>query len=452
MVERESFGSNAAAVLALAGSAIGLGNIWRFPYIVGQNGGAAFIIVYLAVSFFLAFPIFMSEAVIGRKSKSNTFGAMQKLAPGSRWKWMGLVTVITPMIIMSYYSVVGGWSVEYLFKSLFGGFVSSVPEAASVEFGTFISSTGAPLLCHTVFLLLCALIVTAGVKSGIEKFSKITMPLLLVLIIVIMIYSISLPGASQGVEYLLKPDFSKLTPSAIASAMGQSFFSLSLGVGTVLTYSSYIKKNENLLGSGLGTAGFDILFALIAGFAVMPAVFAAGIEPASGPGLVFETLPFIFAKMGSFSPVLSSVVAVLFFLTILVAALTSAISMYEVGVAYLVEEKKLSRRKAVLVILAASWTLGALCSLSFGRLADFKILGETIFNFCDKLTSNYLMVFGSLLFVIFAGWKMDKSAVRDEFTNNGSLRGNARIFDALYFLMKYVAPIVILIIFFTNFA
>lgn len=452
MAQRETFGSNTMAILALAGSAIGLGNIWRFPYMVGQYGGAAFIIVYLAVSLFLSIPIFMSEAVLGRNTKSNTFGAFDKLAHGGRWKWLGLVTVISPLIIMSYYSVVGGWSVDYLFKSVITGFSSADASGASAEFGSFISSTCMPLVCHTVFLLFCALIVVAGVKSGIEKFSKITMPLLLLLIVVIMIYSLSLPGAASGVEYMIRPDFSKLTPSAIAAAMGQSFFSMSLGVGTVLTYASYIKKEENLLTSALGTAGFDMLFAMIAGFAVMPAVFAAGIAPSSGPGLVFETLPYIFSKMSEFSPFMSSLVAVLFFLTILVAALTSAISMYEVGVAYLVEEKKISRKKAVLLILAGTWTLGVLCSLSFGVLADFKILGQTIFNFCDKLTSNYLMVFGSLLFVFFVGWKMKKSAVRDEFTNSGKYALNARVFNAFYFLMKYVAPIAIVIIFFTNFA
>ena len=452
MAERESFGNNAAAILALAGSAIGLGNIWRFPYIVGQYGGAAFIIVYLVVSLLLSIPIFMSEAVLGRGTKSNTFGALNKLAPGSRLRWLGLVTVVAPLIIMSYYSVVGGWSVDYFFKSIFEGFSSLDSAGASVEFGGFISSTWMPLVCHTAFLLLCAFIVVAGVKSGIEKFSKITMPLLLLLIVVIMVYSVSLPGASAGIDYMLKPDFSKLTPSAIAAAMGQSFFSMSLGVGTVLTYASYIKKEENLLGSALGTAGFDMLFAVIAGFAVMPAVFAAGIAPASGPGLVFETLPYIFSKMSESSPILSSLVAVLFFLTILVAALTSAISMYEVGVAYLVEEKKLSRKKAVVFIFAGTWTLAVLCSLSFGLLGDFKLLGETILNFCDNLTSNYLMVFGSLLFVIFVGWKMKKSAVRDEFTNSGKYALNSRVFNAFYFLMKYVAPIAIVIIFFTNFA
>lgn len=449
--QREKFGSNAVAIMALAGSAIGLGNIWRFPYMVGQYGGAAFIIIYLIASVLLSLPIMMSEALIGRRSHSNTFGAMRTLAPGSKWHWLGLLTVLSPLIILSYYSVVGGWSIEYLFRSLCGSFLHKDAAILSSEFSSFISSPLLPLLFHSIFLLLCALIVMAGVKSGIERFNKITMPLLFVLVVAIMVYSLTLDGAEEGVRYMVKPDFSKLTPSAVAFAVGQSFFSLSLGVGTVLTYSSYIDKKENILVSGLGTTFFDLLFALIAGFAVMPAVFAAGIEPGAGPGLIFETLPFIFSKMGEVTPVLSSVVAILFFVTICFAALTSAISMYEVGVAYLVEEKRFGRKKAVWLLFAGLWTLGALCSLSFGVLGGVKIFGRTIFNFCDALTSNYLMMFGGLLFVVFAAWVMKKSEVRDEFTNSGSFRFNNKVFPLFYFLLRYVAPIGIVVIFITNF-
>ena len=215
---RENFGSSTAAVLAMAGSAIGLGNIWRFPYMVGSNGGAAYIIVYLLLAIFLSLPILLSETIIGRSSASNTFGAMEKLAPGTKWKWVGLLTIVSPLIILSYYSVVGGWSIEFLWKSLAEGFGETSPAL----FGNFISRPWAPLVCHTLFLALTAGIVMAGVKSGIEKFNNISMPLLFVLIIIIMVYSLSLPGSSEGVEYLVKPDFSKLTPSAIASAMGQS--------------------------------------------------------------------------------------------------------------------------------------------------------------------------------------------------------------------------------------
>ena len=448
---RELFGGRSAAIFALAGSAIGLGNIWRFPYMVGQTGGAAFIIIYLACCLLLSLPIFLAEAIIGHRTHAGTFGAMEQLAPGTKWKWLGLLTVISPLVILSYYSVVGGWSIDYLWRSLTGGFHVSELGTVSSAYGSFISSPWGPLLCHTLFLGGCAGIVSAGVKSGIERFNKISMPLLFVLIVVIMVYSLTLPGASAGVEYLLKPDFSKITPSAVAAAMGQSFFSLSLGVGTILTYSSYIHKRENILVTGLGTVGFDLLFALIAGFAIMPAVFAAGIEPGAGPGLIFETLPYIFAKMGASVPWLSAVVAVLFFVTIVFAAFTSAISMFEVGVAYLVEQRGQTRRRATLLIFGGTWLLGALCSLSFGPLAGVKLFDMSIFSFCDFLTSNFLMTFGGLLFVLFVGWKMDASAVRDEFTCGGTARFNSAIFGAFRFLLRYIAPVAIVIIFFTNF-
>ncbi|MBR1868907.1 MAG: sodium-dependent transporter [Bacteroidales bacterium] len=447
MAQREHFGSGLTAVMAMAGSAIGLGNIWRFPYIVGQNGGAAFILVYLFCMVFLSLPIFLSESIIGRSTHSSTFGALEKLAPGTRWKWVGILTIISPLIILSYYSVVGGWSIGYLYESVARGFSEAGSDG---RFGGFISSVGGPLACHTIFLALTAAIVLGGVKSGIERFNKLSMPLLFVLIVIIAVYSISLPGAGAGVKYLVKPDFSLLTPKSFAYAMGQGFFSLSLGVGTILTYSSYMKKEESILRTGAGTAGFDLLFALIAGFAVMPAVFSAGIEPGAGPGLIFETLPYIFGKMGAAAPVASRAVSILFFLTIVIAALTSSISMFEVGAAYLVEEKGLPRSRAVAVIFAGTWALGALCSLSFGPLENFHIAGKTIFNFCDALTSNFLMTFGALLFVIFVGWKMDRDAVCREFTNNGTLPASRRLFKPVLFLIRWVAPVAIVLIFITN--
>ncbi len=450
--DRGSFDSRFAAIMAMAGSAIGLGNIWRFPYMVGQNGGAAFILVYLFAALFLCVPIFISESIIGKRTQLSTFGAMEALAPGSKWKWMGFLTVITPLIILSYYSVVGGWSIEYLLKSLTFSFTSSDLgyEAHSSIFGSFISSAWGPLICHTVFMIGNALVVIAGVRGGIEKFTKFTTPLLFLLIVLTMVYSVTLPGASEGVRYMVKPDFSKLSTSSVLSAMGQAFFSLSLGVGTILTYASYLKHDENLLATGAFTSLSDLLFALLAGFAVMPAVFAAGIEPGAGPGLIFEALPFIFTKMGASAPVISSIVAILFFLTILCAALTSSISMLEVGVAYLVDQKNVSRKKATIILALACWLVGAFCSLSFGPLQDVQIFGRTIFDFCDHLTSDFLMTFGSLLFVIFVGWRMKKSEVYSEFTNDGSSRTSVRLFGVVYFFIRFVAPAVILLIFFSN--
>ncbi len=447
MTGRESFGSRATVIMAMAGSAIGLGNIWRFPFIVGEYGGAAFILVYIFCCFLLSMPILLSETIIGRRTHQGTFGAMNTLAPGSAWKWLGLLTVISPLIILSYYSVVGGWSFAYLCKAVALQFSQENAEAVTAMFGTFSSSTWWPLVCTMVFLSLTALIVYLGVNKGIEKFSKISIPVLFVLIVIIAVYSMTLPGAGEGVRYLVKPDFSKLTPGAYAAALGQSFFSLSLGVGTMLTYASYVRKDENIIVSASGTAFFDLLFAILAGFAVMPAVFAAGIAPSSGPGLVFETLPFIFAKMGSGGQVISAAVSILFFLTILVAALSSSISMMEVGVAYLVEEKKLTRHKATILLFLITLVVGVLCSLSFGVLSGVKLFGNTIFNFCDTLASNFLMTIGALLFSIFVGWRMDKSAVKDELTNNGQLRGTGKLFPVVYFLIKYIAPVTIAAIF-----
>ena len=450
MMERESFGSRFAVIMAMAGSAVGLGNIWRFPYMVGEHGGAAFIIVYMLASFILVLPIFFAETVIGRRSRQGTFGAMEKLAPGTRWKWLGLLTVISPIIILSYYSVVGGWSVEYLFKALAFDFTKAHPETVQGFFPRFISTTWAPILVHTVFMALVAGVVLAGVKKGIEQFTKVTMPVLFVLIVIIAVYSVTLPGAGKGVSYLVKPDFSKIDANAVAAAMGQAFFSLSLGVGTILTYASYMRKDEHILASGLGTAVSDLLFAILAGFAVMPAVFAAGIAPGAGPGLVFETLPFIFNKMGASIPWLSALMAILFFLTILVAALTSAISMMEVGVAYLTEERGMKRTGATLAITAFAWTVGVLCSLSFGPLSEVKLLGNSIFDFLDKLCSDWLLPAGGLLFTLFVGWKMSRADVYDEFTNGGTLKSNAALFGFVWFLLRFVAPVGIVVVFLTN--
>ena len=448
MKQREHFGSRFAVIAAMAGSAVGLGNIWRFPYILGEYGGAAFILVYVAACLVLALPIFYAESLIGRASRTDTFGAMNKLAPGTPWRWAGLLTIVSPLLILCYYSVVGGWSVEYLFKSLSFSFTDVPAEDIPGFFGHFISSPWQPIFAHTAFMAAVAGIVLGGVKKGIEQFSKVAMPLLFVLIVVIAVYSLTLPGSMKGVEYLVKPDFSRLTADAYAAALGQAFFSLSLGVGTILTYASYVKKEENLLLSGLGTAASDLCFALIAAFAVMPAVFAAGLQPGGGPGLVFETLPYIFHKMGEGMPLVSTLISSVFFVAILAAALTSAISMLEVGVAFLTDERGMKRRRATLLLAFLCWAVGIVCSLSFGPLAHVKLLGNTIFDFLDHLCSDWLLPLGGLVFTLFVGWKMSKAAVRNEFTNGGTV--NVRLFGVIYFLMRYVAPVGILVVFATN--
>ena len=443
---RESFGSRFGALVAMAGSAVGLGNLWRFPYLVGENGGAAFIIVYIALSFLICLPIFISEFVIGRRSQKNAYSAFRDLSGGGAWRFVGLFTVMVPLVVLSYYSVIGGWSIEYFVKSLTFSFTGNDSQAAmSTMFSSFVSNPWLPLICHTGFLLATTMIVVVGIKDGIEKFSKVMMPVLFFIVIAIAIYSLTLPGAGKGVDYLFNPDFSKIDAKACAAALGQAFFSLSLGFGTIMTYASYVDKKENILFQSTATAVSDLMFAMIAGLAIMPAVFAFGINPQSGPGLVFETLPYVFSQMPA-----GGFVAILFFVALLVAALTSSISMLEVAVAFLVEEKKFSRIGACITLFVLCWIVGALCSLSFGPLSNIQIGGRGLFDFFDNLSSNVLMTLGSLFTVLFVGWRLKKTDIYDEFTNGGTLSTNAKIFGVLWFLIRYIAPLAIITIFLTN--
>ncbi|MBO4263964.1 MAG: sodium-dependent transporter [Bacteroidales bacterium] len=451
MHQREHFNSRLAIVLALAGSAIGLGNIWRFPYVVGEYGGAAFIIVYIAFSLCISLPIMLSESIIGRHARKGVYCALRDLAPRRPWwKWAGLVAVLGAFIISSYYSVVGGWSVDYMMRALMKGFSPDAPDNVMGIFGRMSSSVWEPIAAHTIFLGLCAAIVMLGVKNGIERFNKFSIPLLFILIVGMLVFSVNLPGARGGVEYLLKPDFSKMTAKGLSCALGQSFFSMSLGIGAVLTYASYMKPDQGILSAGVWTTLFDAGFAIMAGFVVMPAVFSAGIAPGAGPSLVFESIPYIFAKMGAASPLLARVASVTFFLTILIAAVTSEISMLEVCVSQLVEQRQISRRKASILVFILAWGLGVLCSLSFGVLGHVRILGSGIFEFFDQLSSNYIMLLGALAFAIFVGWQMKKADVEAELTNGGSLRASSRLFKFLYPVIRYVIPPAIVLIFITN--
>lgn len=442
-MKRDNFGSRFGALVAMAGSAVGLGNLWRFPYLVGENGGAAFIIVYIILCFVICLPIFISEFIVGRRSQKNAYAAFRDLSGGSAWKWVGLTSIFVPTIVLSYYSVIGGWSIEYLIKSLTFSFTQVDSQSAfSTMFGDYVSSTWAPLMAHAVFMLVTALIVALGIKKGIEKFSKVMMPMLFFLVVCIAAYSVMLPGAKAGIDYLFQPDFSKLTGQACAAALGQAFFSLSLGFGTIMTFASYVSKKENILFQSVSTAVSDLVFALIAGTAIMPAVFAFGIDPQAGPGLVFETLPYVFSQMPA-----GGIVAILFFFALLVAALTSSISMLEVSVAFLVEEKKIPRAAACAILFVICFIIGGICSLSFGPLSHIQIGGGNIFDFLDSVSSNVLMTLVSLLTVIFVGWRLKKTDVYDEFTNGGTLSRNAKLFGVLWFLIRYVAPIAIIAIF-----
>ncbi len=445
-MKRDSFGSRFGALVAMAGSAVGLGNLWRFPYLVGENGGAAFIIVYIILSFLICLPIFISEFMIGRRSQKNAYSAFYNLSGGSLWRFVGFFSVVIPLVVVSYYSVIGGWSVDYIFKALTFSF-SDVGGQSAVDsmFVDLVSNPWMSIVCHTIFLLATVVVVAFGIKGGIEKFSKVMMPLLFFIVIAIAIYAVTLPGAGAGLDYLFKPDFSKITPQACASALGQAFFSLSIGMGCIITYGSYVSKKENIMSQSVYTAVFDLAFALCAGVAIMPAVFAFGLDPQSGPGLVFETLPFVFSQMPA-----GGVIAILFFIALFVAAITSSISMVEVCVAYLIEEKGMARKLSCALVFVVAWILGAICSLSFGPLSDIKIFDRSIFDFFDNLSSNILMTIGSLMTVLFVGWRLMKTDIYDEFTNGGTLSRNAKIFGVLWFLIRYICPLAIIAIFLTG--
>lgn len=446
-MKRESFGSRFGAIMAMTGSAVGLGNLWRFPYMVGVYGGAAFVLLYTVMLFLICLPILNAEMIIGRRSKKNAFGAFNVLAPGSGWRFAGVLMILTPVIVLSYYSVVGGWSLEYLYRSFIFDFTSVARTQSELGdiFGRFISSVWGPLAAHTVFLAITAAVVAGGVQKGIENFGKIMMPLLFLIVILIAVRSAMLPGAGEGFAYLFRPDFSKMTPEVCAAALGQGFFSLSVGFGIMLTYASYMRKNDNIGKSSVIIAVSESLFAVIASCAIMPAVFSFGIDPEAGPGLLFEVLPFIFSQMP-----LGGIVAIMFFIALAVAALTSSVSILEVGVAYLTEEKHMSRKKASILLFAVTWVIGIVCSLSFGPLSDIRIFGDVIFDFTDRFSSDILMTFGALLIVLFVGWKMKRSDVLDEFTNGGTIAGNRKIFGIMYFLIRYIAPAGIIVIMLTN--
>lgn len=449
---REHFSSRSAVIMAMAGSAIGLGNIWRFPYMVGEHGGAAFVLLYVFATLLVSLPVFIAEITLGRSSGIGAYSAMSRLDPKRRfWKFAGLLAIIIPLLIDSYYSVIGGWSLNYLLRACGGQFITNTPDEVSGLFGGFISSAWSPLIFHLLFLAISCFIVGFGVKTGIEKFSKISIPVLFFLILGMIAYSVTLPGASAGVKYLFNPDFSQITPKSLAYALGQSFYSLSLGMGAIITYGSYVHKKEDLVISSAGTAVSDLLFAVLAGMAIMPAVFAAGIEPSAGPGLIFQSIPYIFSSMGAKAPVLGTVVSIAFFLSVVVAALTSCISLLEVGTTFLKERFGMKRWKAVALLFVFCGGIGILCSLSFGPLSDIKFIGKGIFDLLDWFCSNVLLLVLAFITVIFVGFFMDRDAVKAEITNNGEKKRNSRLFSIIYFQIKWLAPLAIAIILITNF-
>lgn len=425
----------------MAGSAVGLGNIWRFPYLVGENGGAAFIIIYLAIVLLISLPIFLSEFVIGKRSQANTVGAFRKLAPGTKWHWTGILGVAAAFVLMSFYGVIGGWSANYFVRSLCFQFnEANSPDFAAI-FSNSVTTAWQPVLYMVVFLILTTVIVMGGVKSGIEKFCKVMMPTLFFLVLFIAIYAMCLPGAGEGIRYLFRPDFSKVTGDTFIAALGQAFFSLSLGMGCMITYASYASPDENAPRCSVITAFSDTAFAIIAGCAVMPAVFAFGGNPESGPGLVFLTLPQIFEKMP-----LGSIVSILFFFALLLAALTSAISLVEVMLAYLTQEFNMKRGRAMMLVFILLAGVGTLCSLSQGAVPGLKLFGMDILSLLDYISANIMMTIGALLTVIFIGWKIGKDTFRDELTNHGTLNMPEWFVNLEFCMIRYIVPLVIIFI------
>jgi NSS family neurotransmitter:Na+ symporter len=440
-IKRDGFGSRFGVLVAVAGSAVGLGNLWRFPYMVGNNGGAAFIIIYLLFVILLCLPIMFSEFIIGRRTQSNVFGAINKLAPKSPFLSIGVISVVASICIMAFYSVVGGWTLEYIFKSFSPDFLTSNSANLESQFKEASTSSLVPIATHLLFLGLSALIVVAGIKNGIEKYSKILMPALFFLVMLLAIRSMTLDGSSAGIKFLFYPDFSKITGATLIAALGQAFFSLSLGMGCIITYGSYVKKNENLFKVSLMTVAADTGFAILAGLAVMPAVFAFGISPGQGPSLVFITLPQIFAQLP-----FGNVIAIAFFFILFIAAITSSISLLEVIVAYFTEELKLTRKAAVLIAFSIIGVFGTLSSLSNGVLADVKIFGKTFFDLFDYTSSNILLPVGGLLVVMFVGWRMKKADVLDELTNGGSIAIGGIVLKWVLFTIKFLAPVAIALV------
>ena len=354
-MKRDNFGSSFGVLVAMAGSAVGLGNLWRFPYLVGTNGGAAFIIIYLAIVFVLALPIMYSEFVIGRRAQANVYSAFKQLAPGSKWSITGIIAIICCIMIISFYSVVGGWTIDYMVKSITMQFASDTSALGGL-FEKTVTSNWPPVLYMAAFVILSGAILLAGVKDGIEKYSKVLMPLLFLMVVLIAVRSVTLPGAEKGIDFLFKPDFSKVTANTVLDALGQAFFSLSVGFGIIFTYASYVKKNENVVKMSVQTAMADTIFAIIAGVAIMPAVFSFGISPGQGPGLVFVTLPYVFSQLP-----LGSLIGFIFFFVLFIAAITSLISLMEVVVAFMIEVFHMSRRVALALLTLLILCLGAHC-------------------------------------------------------------------------------------------
>ena len=443
-MDRASFGSKIGAILAAAGSAVGLGNIWRFPYEAGNHGGAAFILIYLACVFIMGMPIMIAEFTVGRRAKASTGRAFGLLANNSKWNFIGMLGVLAGLLILGYYSVVAGWTLEYILTSVANGFADKKPEDFVAAFQTFSQDPIRPVIWLLAFLFFTHFIVVKGVKDGIEKSAKIMMPVLFILIVVLAICSMTLPNASKGLEFLLKPDFSKVNADVFLGAMGQAFFSLSLGMGCLSTYASYFGSDTRLGKTALSVGVIDTFVAILAGLIIFPAAFSVGIQPDAGPSLIFITLPNVFQQAFGGIPFLAMIFSLLFYVLLALAALTSTISLHEVVTAYLNERFKISRNCAAMLVTGFCIVTGILSSLSLGAW-DAKFFSLSFFDLLDFVTAKLMLPLGGLLVCLFVGWYLKRSVSYEELTNYGLQK--ATYFPFYMFILRYFAPIAITLIF-----
>lgn len=442
--ERASFGSKIGMILATAGGAVGLGNVWRFPYMAGQNGGAAFILVYIGCVLLLGLPCMISEFIIGRHGASNTYRAYSTLSHGSAWKFVGLLGVITGFLITGYYAVVSGWCLQYVYASIMGE-LHGDPQFVSRYFDEFAADPIRPIFWLIVILGITHFVIIHGVRGGIEKASKLMMPTLFILLLVIAVSSCLLPGASKGIEFLFKPDFSKVDSSVFLGALGQSFYSLSIAMGCICTYASYYTRQTNLQTSALQICGIDTMVAILAGLMIFPAAFSVGVNPDSGPSLIFKTLPNVFNEAFGSMPVIGWVVSLLFYALLSLSALTSLISLHEVSTAFFSEELHIARRRGALIVTVACVIMGAFCSLSLGDMSYLSAFGKSLFDLFDFVTGQIFLPIGGFFTCLFLGWFVPQQIVKDEFTNWGTV--SARFYGVFLFLVRFVCPLAILAIF-----
>lgn len=435
------FATRLGVVATTVGSAVGLGNIWRFPFEAGQHGGGAFLLVDLFFIFLVGVPVICAEFIIGHHTGSNIRGAFRKLAPGKPWSIVSYSGLAAALIILSFYSVVAGWTLEYARMSLMDFGADVTASDLHSRFDSYASSGFGPVAWTIAFLIVNYWIISRGVQKGIERMSNIMMPLLFVILLIFTVNSLMMPKALEGLEFLFKPDFSKVDSSVLLNGMGQAFFSLSLGLGCLITYSSYFKRETPLIPTAFTTAALDTLVAILAGVIIFPAVFTFGQEPAAGPKLVFEVLPSIFAHLPW-----GAVWSFMFFVLLFLASLSSTISMAEIAVAYFVEEHKMSRPLATGITIAIAIVFGTLCALSFGPLSSLTVCGLTFFNLFDYVSSNILLPLGGMLISIFVGWVLDRSVVMGELTDG---QGSKTLWTAraVVFCLKWFAPICIGLVF-----